>query len=95
MPNVSCKRDFLPVFLPYDTYLLRLRLANRTSYSHQLKVQSEIWPSLPAADPIPDATAWDADFSKKHWVTPPDRHEPGCSMGFNPFWAVRVQLVSS
>lgn len=46
-----------------------------------------------AADPIPDATAWDADFSRRHWVTPPDMLDPGCSIGYNPYWAVRVQLV--
>ncbi len=46
-----------------------------------------------AADPIPDATAWDADFSKRHWVTPPDMLDPGCSISCNPYWAVRVQLV--
>ena len=48
---------------------------------------------VPAADPIPDATAWDAEFSRRHWVTLPDRLEPGCSIGYNPYWAVRVQLV--
>ena len=46
------------------------------------------------ADPIPDATAWDAEFSRRHWVTPPDMLDPGCSIGYNPYWAVRVQLVS-
>ena len=50
---------------------------------------------MPAADPIPDATAWDAQFSRRHWVTPPDKLDPGCSIGYNPYWAVRVQLVSS
>ena len=46
-----------------------------------------------AADPIPDTTAWDAEFSRRHWVTMPDRLEPGCSIGYNPYWAVRVHLV--
>ncbi|KAK9905551.1 hypothetical protein WJX75_002025 [Coccomyxa subellipsoidea] len=46
-------------------------------------------------DPVPDATAWDAEFSQKHWVTKPDRIMPGCSIGNNPFWAVQVKLVKA
>ncbi|BDA47563.1 probable thymocyte nuclear protein 1 [Coccomyxa sp. Obi] len=46
-------------------------------------------------DPVPDATAWDAEFSKKHWVTKPDRVMPGCSIGSNPYWAVQVKLVKA
>jgi uncharacterized membrane protein len=46
-----------------------------------------------AGDPIPDATAYDAAYSRMHWVTCPDRVMPGCSIGNNPFWAVRVKLV--
>lgn len=46
-----------------------------------------------AGDPIPDMTAYDPEYSKKHWVTPPDRLMPGCSIAHNPFWAVPVKLV--
>lgn len=56
------------------------------------KTDSEVLVSYPG-DPVPDATAWDAEFSRKHWVTRPDRFMPGCSIGNNPYWAIQVKLV--